>query len=395
VVGTAYSHAFPASGGTPPYAFSIDAGASPPGLHLNGATGVASGTPTASGTFYFTIGVVDSLGASYSVDCSISISLALSLDCASPPDGSVGAMYSHSFPAAGGVPPYAFSVTAGALPTGVDLNAATGLATGIPTAAGVSTFTVTVADSLSATFPVNCSIAITGSVPVPPAPPASGGLPTAVVQAIVHPFHLLSGTCRIANYWDDCLAVEERRLSSIRFPSLCAMPAGFRRLLPWDDEAVALPYQAVPFNRAGSIVTPAPADGDQVVVSLPVPLGYDGFLTAAYWSYIGAGFSQGSGDLIFRIKINQRYLKDLSNIPFALGSPRLPFPFTEGQLLLCGQTVSGIVNAPNPGGTVQAGSSRIAFALIGFFWPRGAERRYAYHEERYHAYGTKTNPRTA
>lgn len=311
------------------------------------------------------VGQRPNIRASQSV---IEVVAGLGIDCGAPPAGAVGLVYTHTFPSGGGAPPYAFSIVAGSLPFGVVLNPATGVASGIPTTAGLYAFTIAVSDSLLSSEQVDCSISI-AAAPLPPAQP----LP---FSGSCKP----GGTCRKTNYWDDCLMAEIRKLSSIRLPAMCAMPAGFRNLPPWDDDAVALPYQAVPFHRVGSIPTPAPADGDQTVTSLSVPLGYDGFLTAAYWSYLGS-FPQGSGDLIFRIRINQRYLKDLSNVPYALGSPQLPFPLTEGQLLLCGQTVSGVVAAPNPGGSVQAGVG-IVFALIGFFWPRGAEKRYAIQLER-------------
>ncbi len=58
-VGVFYSHAFPASGGTPPYTFSI-IGTLPPGLALNTLTGVVSGVPTTVGTWAFTVKVASS-----------------------------------------------------------------------------------------------------------------------------------------------------------------------------------------------------------------------------------------------------------------------------------------------------------------------------------------------
>jgi hypothetical protein len=72
--GVAYSHTFPAGGGFTPYVFSISAGSLPPGLGLNASTGAVTGTPTTTGVFFFTVGVVDSDGVSASVNCSISIS---------------------------------------------------------------------------------------------------------------------------------------------------------------------------------------------------------------------------------------------------------------------------------------------------------------------------------
>jgi uncharacterized protein YjdB len=59
-VGVSYSTALAASGGTPPYAWSIYSGSLPPGLSLNSASGGISGTPTATGTFRFTLRVTDS-----------------------------------------------------------------------------------------------------------------------------------------------------------------------------------------------------------------------------------------------------------------------------------------------------------------------------------------------
>jgi len=56
-VGTAYGHTLAASGGTAPYAWSVAAMALPAGLALNSSTGVLGGTPTAAGTFTFTVQV--------------------------------------------------------------------------------------------------------------------------------------------------------------------------------------------------------------------------------------------------------------------------------------------------------------------------------------------------
>jgi hypothetical protein len=59
--GTLYTSSFTASGGTPPYTYSIIAGALPVGLMLS-PTGVLTGSPAMAGTFSFTVKAVDSLG---------------------------------------------------------------------------------------------------------------------------------------------------------------------------------------------------------------------------------------------------------------------------------------------------------------------------------------------
>ena len=59
--GVAYSQTVQATDGTPPYTWSISAGTLPTGLTLNTSTGEISGTPTATGTFNFTVMVTDTV----------------------------------------------------------------------------------------------------------------------------------------------------------------------------------------------------------------------------------------------------------------------------------------------------------------------------------------------
>jgi uncharacterized protein YjdB len=59
VVNTAYSAALSTTGGTTPFNWSITAGGLPTGLTLNASSGAITGTPTAAGTFNFTVNVTD------------------------------------------------------------------------------------------------------------------------------------------------------------------------------------------------------------------------------------------------------------------------------------------------------------------------------------------------
>jgi Bacterial Ig-like domain (group 3)/FG-GAP-like repeat/Putative Ig domain/FG-GAP repeat len=161
-----YSSALAATGGVAPYTFSITAGSLPPGLTLNSSTGVIGGTPSALGSFSFTIQVADSTGTSPGTatsNCGITIAPApVTLACASNA-GQVDAPYSSSLAATGGVPPYTFSFIAGSLPLGLTLNGSTGAIGGTPTAGGSFTFTTQVVDStgtLAGTASDNCGIAI-------------------------------------------------------------------------------------------------------------------------------------------------------------------------------------------------------------------------------------------
>ena len=70
--GTAYSQTISASGGTSPYSYAVTAGALPTGLTLSSA-GVLSGTPTASGSFNFTVTGTDAGSFTGSRSYSLSI----------------------------------------------------------------------------------------------------------------------------------------------------------------------------------------------------------------------------------------------------------------------------------------------------------------------------------
>jgi len=76
------------------------------------------------------------------------------------PAGQVGAPYTGSVVAAGGTPPYSWSVTSGTLPAGLNLSPTTGVIGGTPTAAGTTAFTVRVTDSNGQTATAAGSISV-------------------------------------------------------------------------------------------------------------------------------------------------------------------------------------------------------------------------------------------
>ncbi len=157
-VATAYSQALSASGGVGPYSFSITAGALPAGLTLS-SVGVLSGTPTAGGTFNFTVTATDSspFPGPFSGSQAYTLTIApptITLPATTLADGNLGTSYSATISAAsGGTAPYSYAVTAGALPGGLTLNASTGAITGTPSAHGTFNFSVTATDSSTGTGP--------------------------------------------------------------------------------------------------------------------------------------------------------------------------------------------------------------------------------------------------
>ena len=85
---------------------------------------------------------------------------ALSIDSSAFPQGLVGSAYSQMLAANGRIAPYTWSVVSGTLPPGLSLSPA-GVIAGTPTAAGVSTFGVQVADSESTPATATASFSLT------------------------------------------------------------------------------------------------------------------------------------------------------------------------------------------------------------------------------------------
>jgi len=159
----AYNATLQSSGGTGSITWSIFAGSLPAGLTLNANTGAITGTPSGSpGTANFTVQAADSLGQTATKALSITINAApLAIVTTSLPNGTVNAAYSATLQASGGTQPYTWTITVGALPAGLTLNANTGAITGTPTGTGTSNFTVHVTDSSGPAQSANQALSIT------------------------------------------------------------------------------------------------------------------------------------------------------------------------------------------------------------------------------------------
>jgi hypothetical protein len=161
-VGLAYSSTLAAQSGTPPYTWSLASGALPGGLALNSVTGAITGVPNAAGTFLFTVKVTDngSPAQTATQPLSITISPALIITTTTAPNATIGLAYSYTLVAQNGTAPYAWSLAAGALPTGLTLNPATGVISGTPTGpTGLASFTVSVTSGgQTATQPLTITV---------------------------------------------------------------------------------------------------------------------------------------------------------------------------------------------------------------------------------------------
>ena len=149
------------------------------GSALNAATGAITGTPTATGTRNFTIRATDGNGAFGSRAYSVIIAAAIVVNPATLPGGTVGSAYSRTVTTTGGTGTKTFSVSAGALPTGLSLNASTGVISGTPTSAGSSAFTIRATDTIGAIGARAYGVTINPAITLSPAtlPNGTSGTP--------------------------------------------------------------------------------------------------------------------------------------------------------------------------------------------------------------------------
>ncbi len=155
VVGTAYSQAMTATGGTGTgYVWTLANGSTlPAGLTLTG--NIIGGTPTSEGNYNFALKVTDSDSNSNTANLSLTIGGVMSFITTSLPTASAGVVYTQDVSVSGGVAPYSYSVSSGTLPSWItpSQDTATGVITltGTPLIANVGStvFSIKVSDSSS------------------------------------------------------------------------------------------------------------------------------------------------------------------------------------------------------------------------------------------------------
>jgi hypothetical protein len=159
--------------------WSIVSGQLPPGLSLDPNGGAVSGSPKLAGVFTIRVDLTDANSTKAEANLGITIAAPLSITTASAlATGSAGRAYTQSFAAAGGAPPYAWSIS-GTLPTGLTLSLA-GLLSGTPTQVGTFPITVAVSDSAGAKASTSYSLSIVSGLAIataPVLPVASNGVP--------------------------------------------------------------------------------------------------------------------------------------------------------------------------------------------------------------------------
>ncbi len=174
-----YSQTIGATGGIVPYTFSVSSGSLPTGLNLNTSTGRISGTPTAVGSYSFSIEVIDGVGGSSTM--AFQITIVPSFSPSTLPNGEILIAYNQTITVTGGVAPDTFVVSNLTNPVpGLTFtsNGAAGTETvsGTPTGTGTMSFTLNVTDNGANTASQNYSLTINPSVSITTTSPLPSGI---------------------------------------------------------------------------------------------------------------------------------------------------------------------------------------------------------------------------
>ncbi len=171
IVGQQYQTTLAASGGTPPYSWSlvVGAGGLPPGYSLDRQTGRISGITSQPGTFQFPIRVTDSQQAGVNKTFALSVVAGKPRILPDPPlpTAFVGETYAAQLTSSAGSAAL-WAIVAGALPPGLQISPQTGSITGTPTEPGIFVWTALMRDFNGANAIREYSIRVEGSLQAAP-----------------------------------------------------------------------------------------------------------------------------------------------------------------------------------------------------------------------------------
>lgn len=133
---------------------------------------------------------------------------------------------------------------------------------------------------------------------------------------------------------------------------------------PW----VTPPEGFIPFVPVGVIALPG-VGVTANILSYMIPVGYDGVITLHNHNFDGIGFTEGSGDIIWRLNIDGRPVKNFSNMTSQYGSQLVQRQIPGGIRVFSGQTITYTVTHANNAGL----AANIFAGISGYYYPRRKE----------------------
>lgn len=142
---------------------------------------------------------------------------------------------------------------------------------------------------------------------------------------------------------------------------------------PWDVP----PEGSEDFDELAAVVLPAAGAAETIILQFQVPDGYDLVVKGILTEFTGPGFTQGSGNLIWRFRRGQGGITgspvpNYGSIQFSLGNRQQNRPITAGTLASSGDyltlTIVHVAGSP----IVPPGGPSVIGGLNGYMWPRGS-----------------------
>ena len=131
-----------ATTGSATITFAVQVGSLPAGLSLNTSTGAITGTPTTTGSYSFTIRATNSYGYEDQAFTGNVLESTPAISTSAMNSMAVSSAFTQTIALTTGGPTITWAVSSGSLPTGLSLNASTGVISGTPTTSGSYSFTI-------------------------------------------------------------------------------------------------------------------------------------------------------------------------------------------------------------------------------------------------------------
>ena len=108
---------------------------------------------------------------------------------------------------------------------------------------------------------------------------------------------------------------------------------------------------------------------DTIIAQFVTPNGWDGVLNRVVFGFNGQGHVDGSGDIVWRVKVGVRYVRNLGNVTNTFGDFATAFsvPGWDNIRLVSQQTITFYANIPS-GSPVNSGN--VSAGGFGWFYPR-------------------------
>jgi len=165
------------------------------------------------------------------------------------------------------------------------------------------------------------------------------------------------------NIYDCCLRAEADRLCLVDWTPVknrirsCSIS-------PYDPK-IQIPRQGQVVQPFAHVAVPAPGTGNTLVLRYTPPAGYV-MVLAGVVQTTDVPFTQGSGDVVWRIRAGKRWLKDFGSTTVILGGYNQPFWIGDYFILLGGTPLEYYVEVPT-GASLAAGTVGCGFS--GWIYP--------------------------